>query len=160
MVHPKGSWVPHKPFPLQKILGNLMGDQSLQKVMIFGPLFLGPKRAPGLPGPTSGVGGSKHGVRSQTYQSQGIKNHAEFTGQCPKRSHLLRVMAPTILGWESQILGGNHSAPGATPLTQGQPICPWGNPSAPGATPLPLGQPLCPLGNPFAPGATPLPQGL
>ena len=43
MVHPKGSWVPHKPFPSQKILGNLVGDQSLHKVMFLGT-FLGPKR--------------------------------------------------------------------------------------------------------------------
>ena len=45
MVHPKGSWVPYKPFPSQKLQGNLVGDQSLHKVMFFGPLF-GPPKGP------------------------------------------------------------------------------------------------------------------
>ena len=104
MVHPKGSWVPYKPFPSQKIWANLVGDQSLHKVMFFGSPFWAPKGPPGLPGPRCGVwapkcvaGAPKMGL-GQKYQSCVLKNHAEPTGRCPKRSHMLQVMAPNHFG--------------------------------------------------------------
>ena len=81
-----------------------------------------------------------------------MKNHAEPTGRCPKRGHMLQVMAPNHFGVGSSNLGvdpfprGDPFAPGATPLPQGQPLCPRGNPFAPRASPLPQGQPLCPRG--------------
>ena len=42
--------------------------------------------------------GSKNGVWSQKYQSCGSKKHAESTGQCFKRGHMLQVMAKNVLG--------------------------------------------------------------
>ena len=123
LVHPKGSWVPYKPFPSQKILGNLVGDRSLHKVMFFGPPFLDAKTAPGLPGPRSGIGGYKNGVRGQKYQSWTMKNPAESTGQCPKRGHtqghMLQVMANFVL-----VAGGHHFFSGGGSLPLGRSLCP------------------------------------
>ena len=51
LVHPKGSWVPYKAFPSQKFPGNLVGDQSLHKIMFSGPPFCAQKGPPGLQGP-------------------------------------------------------------------------------------------------------------
>ena len=39
LAYPKGSQVPYKPFPSQKILGTPVGDLFLHKVMFFGPLW-------------------------------------------------------------------------------------------------------------------------
>ena len=185
MVHPKGSWVPHKPFPSQKILGNLVGDRSLHKVMFFGPPFWAPKGPQASQGLPLGLGAPKWGLRS---------NISKLGNQKPCRIHWsMPQTEPYVASYDPKPFWGggpnfggvnafplgNHSAPGATPLPLGQPLCPcgnpfapgatplplwqhlchWGNPSAPVAIPLPLGQPLCPLGNPFPPGATTLPQG-
>ena len=66
LVHPNASWVPYKPFPSQKSLGNpRRGPIPPQSYAFRVPLW-GPKRAPGLPGPRCGVGAPKMG--------SGVKN--------------------------------------------------------------------------------------
>ena len=64
LVHPRGSWVPWKPFPSKKLLGNLVGDQSLHKIKFFGSLvwlkndpwaFGNPDLDRGVPNMGSGV---------------------------------------------------------------------------------------------------------
>ena len=92
-----------------------------------------------------------------------MKNHAESTGQFPKRDNMLQVMAPDHCGGGPKIL---TPPPRATLLPKGHPFCPSGN-LCPGATPLPLGQALAPgatrspLGNPLGIrlGANPSPLG-
>ena len=64
MVHPKSSRV-LKPFPSQKNVGNLVGDQSLHKNMFVRTPFLGQKS----PRPSRNPQGYKLGVRGRKYQS-------------------------------------------------------------------------------------------
>ena len=106
MATPKGFLGPLQTIPLAKNPGKPHGGPIPPQSYVFRAPFLGPKRAPGLPGPTSGVGGSKNGVRGQKYQSCRSKNHAESTGQCIKRGHMLQVIAKNVLGVVGQKLGG------------------------------------------------------
>jgi len=119
LATPKGFLGTTQTIPLAKNPGKPRGGPIPPQSYVFRAPFWGPKRAPGLPGPTSGVGGSKNGVRGQKYQSWGIKNHAESTGQCPKRSHMLQVMAHNRFGVGAPNFWGQ-------PLPIGQPLCPWG----------------------------------
>ena len=97
LVHPKGSWVPDKLFPSQKILANLAGDQSLHRAIFSGPI-LGPQKAPRPLGTQTWTWGSKNGVWGQKYQSCVLKNHAESTGRCSNQGHMLQVMTQNRFG--------------------------------------------------------------
>ena len=152
LVHPKGSRVPHKLFPSQNNVGSLVGDQSLHKVMFFGPLF-GPNKGPGPPRAYLwGWGAPKMGSGVKHIKVRKSKTMQNPLVNAPNGAICCKLWPQTILGWGPQILGGN-------PSPQGRPLCPRGNPSALGANPLPLRQPLCPWGNHFPPGATPLQWG-
>ena len=59
---PKGLLGTIETLPLAKKLGNLVGDQSLHKVMFFRPPFGAPKGAADLLGPRCGFGAPKSGV--------------------------------------------------------------------------------------------------
>ena len=66
MATPKGFLGPLQTIPLAKNLGKPRGGPIPPQSYVFRAPFLGPQRAPGLPGPISGVGGSKNG--------SGVKN--------------------------------------------------------------------------------------
>ena len=121
LVHPKGSWVPWKPFPSQKILGNLAGNQSLYKVMFFGPPFLGPKRPWASQGLPLGLGAPKMGSGVKNIKVRESKTMQNPLVNAPNGAICCKLWPQTILGWGPQILGGQ-------PLPIGQPLCPWGNP--------------------------------
>ena len=112
------------------------------------------------------------------------QKEAQRNGRCPKRGHMLQLMAPKRFGERGPKCGGRLFAPGqpfaprSTTWPQERPLCLRGNTFAPGATSLPLvqsrchwgnpkalGQPLRswgnpkPWGNPFVPWATPKPCG-
>ena len=119
MVHPKGSWVPYKPFPSQKILGNLVGDQSLHKVMFFGPPFWaqkGPRASQAL---DLGLGAPKMGSGVKNIKVGDSKTMQNPLVNAPNGAICCKLWPQTILGWGPQILGGNPFL--------------LGNPSAPGA---------------------------
>ena len=128
--------------PRKKSGKTLWGTNPSTK-SCFSDLCFGRKRVPGPPGTQIQGWGSKNALWGQKCQSCGLKSHAELSGRCPKRSHMLQVMAKFVFGAGPPQIGG-------VPFPQGDLF-------ASGATPSPQGQPLgprclCPGGNSFAPG--------
>ena len=74
-----------------------MGDQSLHKLMFSGPPFWAQKgpRAFGAPDPDLGL--QKWGLGSKI-SKLGNQQPCRIHSQCPKRGHMLQVMAPTMSG--------------------------------------------------------------
>ena len=128
-----------------------MGDQSLHKVMFFGPPFWAPKGPLGLWAPRPGPGAPKMGSGAENIKVGESNTMQNPVVVAPNGAICCKLWPQNILGWGANFLGATSSLE-ATPLTLGQSLRPWGNPFA-------LGQPLCPWGNPFACGATPLPVG-
>ena len=110
-----------KHSPRKKSWETSWGTDPPTKLCFSGPLFR-PKKSPG-PSRTQFWGWvlQEWGL-SQKYQSWGMNNHAESTSQCPKRSHMLQVMAPNHFGVAAPILGGSTPSLWATTLPQGQPL--------------------------------------
>ena len=111
---PKGLQGTIENNPLAKNPGKPHGDPIPPQNHVFRAPILNPKRGPRPSGTQTLTWGSKNEVRGQRYKSCGLKNHAESTSQCPKRSHMLQVMAPNHvrggapnLGWKiGSNLGG------------------------------------------------------
>ena len=104
---PKGLLGTIETIPLSRNPGKPRGGPILPQSYVFRVPFWDPKRAPRPSGHQTLTLGSKNWVRGQKYQSWGIPKHAEPTGQCPKRSHMLQVMAKCVLGAGPQNLGAH-----------------------------------------------------
>ena len=102
---PKGFLGTIQTIPLFTNPGKPRGGPIPPQSYVFRAPFLGPQRAPGPSWAKMWGRGSKNGVQGQKYQSCGSKNHAESTGQCFKRGHMLQVMAKNVLGVVGQKWG-------------------------------------------------------
>ena len=95
---PKGFLGTIQTIPLAKNLGKPRGGPFPPQSYVLWADFLGPQRAPRPSWARMWGLGSKNGFQGQAYQSCVLENHAESTGQCLKRSHMLQVMAQHNFG--------------------------------------------------------------
>ena len=96
-----------------------MGDQSLHKVMFFGPPVWaqkGPRASQGLP---LGLGSPKMASRVKKIKVRESKTMQNLLVNAPNGAICCKLWPQTVFGWGPQILGGkpflvsNPSAPGA-----------------------------------------------
>ena len=99
---PKGFLGTIQTIPLSKNTRKPHGEPIHPQSYVFEAPFFGPQRAPGPSWAKMWGQGSQNGVWGQKYQSCVLKNHAEPTGRCPKRSHMLQVTAKSVLGMGGQ----------------------------------------------------------
>ena len=88
------NWCTIQTIPLAKKAGKTSRGPIPSQNHVFRAPILGPKGAPRPPGTQTLTWGFKNGSQGQKYQSCRLKNQAESSGRCPKRSHMLQVMAP------------------------------------------------------------------
>ena len=117
---PKGFLGTMQTIPLLKNPREPHGEPIPPQSYVFEAPFFGPQRAPGPSWAKMWGQGSKNGVRGQKYQSCVLKNHAESNGRCPKRGHMMQVMAPNRFGVGAPNFGGQPHSYWATPLLLGQ----------------------------------------
>ena len=133
---PKGFLGTMETIPLAQNPGKPRGGPIPPQSYLFRAPFWGPKKSPGLPRPTSGVGGPG---------SKNIKVRESKTMQNPLVNAPNGAICCKL--WPQTILGVGAPNFGEQPLPIRQPLCPRGNPSAPGVMKASR-RPLCGMGHP------------